>query len=88
MSTAGLVALSLLLLAAAPVESASLGKPEATVYLTGRSWCGSGGCPTLILRREGSSFMVVTRILATRPPIRVFETTSHGWRNISVWVSG
>jgi len=64
------------------------GKPEAIVYITGRWWCGSGGCVTLILHREGSSYRVVTRITISRPPIRVFAATSHGWRNISVWVAG
>src|ERR1041385_8331670 len=30
------------------------GKPEAVVYLSGRLWCGSGGCHTLILERRAS----------------------------------
>lgn len=124
MRTAGFVALPILLLAAAPVESASLedslkgflqtylksppwteadpttrylhalvdldgdGMPDAIVYITGRTWCGSGGCTTLVLRREGSSFKLVTRIPITRPPIRVMQATSHGWHGISVWAAG
>ncbi len=64
------------------------GKKEAIVYLVGRWWCGSGGCPTLILRAEGASFRRVASILATRPPIRVLEETSHGWHNLGAWVEG
>jgi hypothetical protein len=36
------------------------GAKEVIVYLTGRYWCGSGGCVTLMLAPEGSSYRVVT----------------------------
>src|SRR5438132_11504434 len=45
------------------------GAPEFIVYLTGRSWCGSGGCTMLILRPEGQSYNVLTKITIVRPPI-------------------
>lgn len=61
---------------------------EMIVYVTGQSWCGSGGCLTLILAREDSSYRVVTRIPITRPPIRVLRSTSNGWHDIGVWVQG
>jgi hypothetical protein len=61
---------------------------EVIVYVTGGGWCGSGGCNTLVLAPEGSSFRVVTRILITRPPIRVLATKSHGWHDIAVRVQG
>src|SRR6266436_4416791 len=64
------------------------GKKEVIVYLMGRWWCGSGGCPTLILEREADSYKVVTRTTVTRPPIKVLPTISNGWRSISVWVQG
>jgi hypothetical protein len=64
------------------------GVQEVIVYITGRGWCGSGGCITLILAPRGSSYRVVARILITRPPIRVLKRESNGWRNISVWVQG
>lgn len=64
------------------------GIPEIIVYLTGKKWCGSGGCNTLILTRDGSSWRVVTKITITRPPIRVLTNISNGWHNISVWVQG
>ena len=64
------------------------GKPEAIVYLSGNEWCGSGGCNTLILERNGSSWRVVTELTITQLPIRVLKNTSNGWRNIGVWVQG
>jgi len=64
------------------------GKQEAIVYLMGNSWCGTGGCRTLVLTRKGASWKVVTHITITRPPIRVLSSTSHGWHDISVWVQG
>jgi hypothetical protein len=62
------------------------GEREIIVYLTGDGWCGSGGCTTLILAAEGSSFRVVTKVFTTRPPIRVLKTKSNGWHDISVTV--
>lgn len=62
------------------------GIKEAIVYLTGRDLCGSGGCSTLILVPKGSSYKVITRILITRPPIRVLTTKSNGWHDIAVQV--
>ena len=54
----------------------------------GDASCGSGGCNTLILAREGASWKVIQSITITRPPIRVLASTSHGWHSISVWVQG
>jgi hypothetical protein len=62
--------------------------PEAVVYLVGGGWCGSGGCNTLILRQNGSSWKIVTNITITRTPIRVLATSTNGWRNLGVWVQG
>lgn len=64
------------------------GTQEAIVYLTGSKWCGSGGCTTLILAQDGSSWRIVTKITITHPPIRMLPSISHGWHNISVWVQG
>jgi hypothetical protein len=63
-------------------------KNEAIVYLTGESWCGSGGCVALVLARKDSSYRVVTKISIARTPIRVLTAASNGWRNIGVWVQG
>jgi hypothetical protein len=64
------------------------GVDEAIVYLLGSNWCGSGGCNMLVLRQERGSWKVVSTITIVRPPVRVLESTSNGWRDIGVWVQG
>jgi len=64
------------------------GTPEAIVYLTGQTWCGTGGCHLLILTRKAASYRIVTETTITRPPVRVLRRASHGWRDITVWVAG
>ncbi len=64
------------------------GTPEAIVHFVGKKWCGSGGCNTLILTPNGSSWRIVANIRITRPPICVLSDISNGWRSISVWVQG
>lgn len=64
------------------------GKKEVIVYVVGRGWCGSGGCPTLVLAPEDSSYRLVTKISITRPPIRVLTRKTRGWHGLSVWVQG
>ncbi len=61
---------------------------EAIVYLAGPRWCGSGGCTVLVLRREGDTFHVVTKITVMRPPVRVLAATRNGWHSLGVWVRG
>jgi hypothetical protein len=62
------------------------GKDEVIVHVTGRSWCGTGGCQTYILTPQGGSYRFVGRIPATRTPIRVLDKVSHGWHSVSVLV--
>ena len=69
-------------------DLAGRGNQQAIVHLTGRDWCGSGGCTMLVLTQEGSSYKVISRIPATRLPIRVLETKSHGWQDLSVVIQG
>jgi hypothetical protein len=64
------------------------GTPEAIVHLIGKKWCGSGGCSTLILTPDGSSWRIVANIRITRPPIYVLADMSNGWRSVGVWVQG
>jgi hypothetical protein len=64
------------------------GKNNVVVYVTGQSWCGSGGCTTLVLAPSASSYRIVTRIPVTRLPIRLLSTRSNGWRDLAVWVQG
>jgi hypothetical protein len=64
------------------------GKPEVIVHVVGRSWCGSGGCITLVLARQRTTYRVITKMTITRPPILVMREKSHGWHDISVTVQG
>ncbi len=64
------------------------GVPEAVVYLMSRNWCGSGGCNTLILKRDRGNWKLITNVPITRPPIRILITKSNGWQNIGVWFQG
>jgi len=63
------------------------GVKEAIVYLTGREWCGSGGCTTLILEPQKRSYRVVTRITITQLPIRVLDSETNGWHDLAVQVA-
>lgn len=64
------------------------GLKEIVVYLTGRYWCGTGGCLTLVLAPQVNSYRIVGKILATRPPIRALGQTTHGWRTLTARVQG
>ncbi len=70
------------------VDLAGSREREVVVYLTGRAWCGSGGCHMLVLTQEGSSYKVVTKIPAVKLPIKVLEAKSHGWHDLSVFIQG
>jgi hypothetical protein len=61
---------------------------EVIVYLTGRQWCGSGGCTALVLVPQGSSYKVNTRMTVAQLPIRVLASRSNGWHDLGVWVQG
>jgi hypothetical protein len=50
--------------------------------------CGSGGCDTFVFAQEGSGLRLVSRTSVTRPPIVVASTTTQGWRDLVVRVSG
>jgi hypothetical protein len=73
---------------AAVVDLSGSGKNQAIVYVTGRAWCGTGGCVALILTRSAASYRVVTKLTVTWPPIRVLRSASRGWRSIAVRVAG
>src|SRR5437763_667519 len=64
------------------------GIDDAIAHLMGNGWCGSGGCITLILARDGSSWRIVTKLTITRAPIKVLASSSNGWHDLSVVVRG
>ncbi len=42
----------------------------------------------LILSPRRNSYRLVTKVTITRTPIRLLNTTRHGWRDIGVFVQG
>jgi len=71
--------------AALPVEGK---QPDYVVYVSGRAWCGTGGCLLLVLESTASTYRVIGRTTITRPPIRVLRSTHYGMPDLSVWVAG
>jgi len=63
-------------------------KKEVIVYISGQTWCGSGGCIMLILKPTGSSYKIISKITIVRSPIRMLQSTTNGWHDIGVWVQG
>lgn len=61
---------------------------EVIVYLEGQSWCGSGGCTALVLRRRGASYRIVTSMTIVRLPILVLNQVENGWKSLAVRVGG
>src|SRR5215831_249939 len=64
------------------------GTKEVVVYVTGRSWCGSGGCTMLVIAPTESTYRVIARVPLVRLPIRMLTSRSNGWRDLGVWVEG
>jgi hypothetical protein len=64
------------------------GKAEVVVYVVGPMACGTGGCPTMVFTSLGAGCRLVSTISVTNPPIRVSATSTSGWRNLIVHVSG
>ncbi len=64
------------------------GVNEAIVYLLGNEWCGSGGCNTLILSRDGNTWRIVSNITISRPPILILKGITNRWHDIGVLVQG
>jgi hypothetical protein len=64
------------------------GRTEHIVHVAGPMVCGTGGCDTLVLAQEDGGLRLVSRISITRPPIVVASTTTRGWRDLVVRMSG
>lgn len=61
------------------------GADEIIVRVTGPYACGAtGGCPLYILTPEGEGWRRVGVLLATKAPIGVLETSTHGWRDLVI----
>lgn len=64
------------------------GRQEAFVMFFSGNYCGSGGCDLFIFTPEQGSFYQLARTSVTRPPVRVLNSRTGGFRDIAVGVSG
>jgi hypothetical protein len=62
-------------------------RPEVVVYLSS-GYCGSGGCPMYVFTPSARSWRPVARTTVTRAPIRVLNSRTRGWRDLSVTIGG
>jgi hypothetical protein len=60
------------------------GRNEAVVRILSNGYCGSGGCNLYVLSPWGRRWSLVGRMTATKAPIRVLNSRSHGWRDLAV----
>lgn len=59
------------------------GRREAVVLISGRFWCGTGGCPLWVLTARGRSWRMVTQAPIVRAPVRLLPSRSRGWSDLS-----
>ena len=64
------------------------GKDEAIVPVISSYFCGTGGCNTLILTPAGPMWDKVAEISVSRTPITVLDTSTKGWKDITVAIGG
>ena len=64
------------------------GSEEAIVYLAGPYFCGTGGCNLRVLTQAGPMWRSVGDVSVSRTPVRVLDTRSNGWKNLTVEISG
>lgn len=64
------------------------GGDEAIVHVVSSWVCGSGGCNTLVLTQAGPMWRKVGDISVSRSPVTVLDSSTEGWKDITVDVSG
>jgi len=57
-------------------------------YLTGRDFCGSGGCTLLIHRVSSGRVEPLGRLTVVQPPVTVLSTTTNGLPDLAVGIAG
>ncbi|WP_229955925.1 hypothetical protein [Parasphingorhabdus litoris] len=66
---------------------------DIVVYVSGRNYCGTGGCKGFIFKNgatasDNSDYSLVGRIRPARLPIYSLKTSRNGWREVGVVVAG
>ncbi|MDT0575562.1 hypothetical protein RM533_05135 [Croceicoccus sp. F390] len=64
------------------------GVAETLLYAQSGGWCGSGGCTLFVLQQENGFYRTISQTTIVRPPVRVLDSSSNGWRDLAVRVSG
>jgi len=64
------------------------GQDDAIVLITDDEYCGSGGCNLNIYRGTRKEFKFVSNSTISKPPIRLLNNLSHGWKSIIVFSGG
>lgn len=64
------------------------GTDEILAYASGSMMCGTGGCNLLVLKSEAQGFKVVGDLSVVQLPVGVLDSSSNGWRDLAVSVSG
>jgi len=64
------------------------GDSEFLIWATARDRCDEAGCTLFVLSPNGHGFDVKMKAAFTNPPIRILSTSTHGWRDLAVAVSG
>lgn len=59
-------------------------RDEAIVLVSGRGWCGTGGCNLWILRPVSGGWRMVGQTSTVNAPIRLLDSRSDGWRDIGL----
>lgn len=57
-------------------------KPEVLVHVVGPTFCGTGGCTTLIFKSAGQNYQLVSTITVSRLPIIVTNQKTNGWNDL------
>jgi uncharacterized protein YecT (DUF1311 family) len=57
-------------------------KPEVLVHVLGPTFCGTGGCTTLIFQSVGQNYQLVSEIRLSRLPIIVTNQKTNGWNDL------
>ena len=79
---------SSLLYARAQYDLDGDGTKETLAYVGGPMLCGSGGCDLLVLKDVEGEITKVGELSVVQLPVGVLESSTNGWRDLAVSVSG
>lgn len=70
------------------ITAASIPNDDIIVLVSGNSWCGSGGCNMLILKRVQKTYRILGHETIVQLPIRLLRSRTNGEPDIGVTVCG